>query len=515
MITTLLEISMTKIWMAYGPYFDAIRQTMQTNIAERKHLSVEDVAKKHTFYMTINSSDKMVRMESVGSNTGQSVNANNPHSFVAILPVCGPITRNGGACSYGSIDLRDDMIEAAKQEDCAGVVLYINSGGGSANAIDDIKYAINYVHQQGKKVKAFIDGMCASAAYYYAALCDEIYYMNEKDQIGSIGAFAAFYTQKDGDKNRYTNETFRVVYADKSYEKNKWYREASEGNYETVKEELNELNEDFIADVKAARPNAKDKHLHGAMFNAADLQGTLVDGQSTLEECCAHMIAIYESNTDNSTNTKTSINMQNYPLINAACGMKEGEITVKEEGAFMNAPLLDSLEAHLADTQQKMADAEQKATTAEQSLAEMQGRLDEISAQLTAANNAKADAEKALADAKEAHSKEIENLNAEHTEAIAKKDEQIAQLTEGKTNAETELTGAKEALAAAEQQIADKDAQIAQLTNEPSEEQNAGEAPANNGEGAKVQTLREFDPSGYKTNAERKAAFERYKRGED
>lgn len=207
--------------------------------------------------------------------------------------------------------------------------------------------------------------------------------------------------------------------------------------------------------------------------------------------------------------------MANYPLINAACGMKEGDIKTTDEGAFMNAPLLDALEAHLNDNKQQVTDAEQKVTTAENALAELQGKFDEISAQLTAANAAKEDAEKALADANEAHSKELETLNTAHTEAIAKKDEEIASLAEGKSQVETELAGAKEALATAEQKVNDKDAQIDQLTNEPSEEQNTGDAPANNGEGAKVQTLREFDPTPYKTNAERKAAFERFKRGEE
>lgn len=207
--------------------------------------------------------------------------------------------------------------------------------------------------------------------------------------------------------------------------------------------------------------------------------------------------------------------MANYPLINAACGMKAGDIKTTEEGAFMNGPLLDALESHLNDNKQQVTDAEQKVTTAENALAELQGKFDELSAQLTAANEAKADAEKALADANEAHSKELETLNTAHTEAIAKKDEEIASLTEGKSQVETELAGAKEALATAEQKVNDKDAQIDQLTNEPSEEQNTGDAPANNGEGAKVQTLREFDPTPYKTNAERKAAFERFKRGEE
>lgn len=494
MITTLLEIAMTKFWMAYPPYFNALRQLVQDNIAERKQLSSEHFAKRQAFRMGITSSDKAVRMEDPDSEVVHTEGTPEVQSFVAILPVCGPITRNGDACSYGSIDLRDAMIEAANQDECAGIVLYINSGGGSADAIADIKYAIDYVHQHGLKVTAFIDGMCASAAYYYAVLCDEICYMNDKDQIGSIGAFAAFYTQKDGEKNEYTNETFHVVYADQSYDKNKWYREATDGNYDVIKEELNKLNEDFIADVRAARPNAKDEHLHGAMFNATDVQGVLVDRQSTLEECCNRLATAHKATTANvnETNTKTFINMQKYPLINAACGMKEGEIKVSEDGAFMNAPLLDALEAHLANGKQKVTDTEQKVTTLEQNLAELQGKFDNLSAQLTTVNEAKTVAAKNLVE----------------------KDKRIAELTEAKQKVEIELKGAKNALATAEQNIADKDARIAELANDCGKDGGAGASPANNGEGAKVQTLREFDPSPYKTNSERKAAFEKFKRGE-
>ena len=207
--------------------------------------------------------------------------------------------------------------------------------------------------------------------------------------------------------------------------------------------------------------------------------------------------------------------MENYPLICSACGLQAGEIAVTEEGAYMNASLLDSLEAHMKEAEQKVTDAEQKVTTAENALAELQGKFDELSAQVNAANEAKAVAENALAQAKEAHSKELNDLNAQHTEAIAKKDDELKALTEAKEKAEIEIQGAKDALATAEQTIADKQAQLAALTNEAGEELNSGEAPENNGEGVKVKSLRTFDGSKYKTNVERKAAFQRFLHGEE
>lgn len=216
--------------------------------------------------------------------------------------------------------------------------------------------------------------------------------------------------------------------------------------------------------------------------------------------------------------------MEKYPLICKACGLQAGEIAVTDEGAYMNASLLDNLEAHIKKAEQKVTDAEQKATTAEKALAELQGKFDELSAQVNAANEAKAVAETALAQANEAHSTELSDLNAQHTEAIAKKDDElkalaeakgkeIAQLTADKTDAEANLQTAKDALATAEQSLADKQAQIDELTHDAGTEQNAGEAPENNGEGANIQHAQtgypkwnQADPVGSKK------AIEEYKR---
>ena len=455
--------------------------------------------------------------------------------FVSVLTVDGPITRNGGYCSYGSIDHRDMMMRAADHPLCRGHLFIINTPGGSAWAKNDYALAIDYAHSKGQKVISLTDGMCDSAGMYLASLCDERYYLNPKDQVGCIGVMAAFYTLANGSKDKYTDETYHEEYDPESFDKNKAYRDiANKNDNKELIKELAELGVEFRADVKKACPNAKDEHLHGKVFNAEDVKGILMDDQSTFMGCVKRCFDLYNGTAEpikreasikkpepgenepeqassstvqenhQHTNTKNKIDMANYPLINAACGMKEGEIEVKEEGAFMNAPLLDSLEASLKANKQQVADAEQKATTAEQNLADLQAKFDELNANLEAAKTAQADAEKA-----------IENLKAEHATAIAKKDEEIKNLTTGKEKAEADLKTAQDSLATANQTIADKDAQIKALGENPGEEPQQGAAPQNNGEGVQTQKLREFDPSLYKTNKERKEAFERFKRGEE
>ena len=557
----LFEILTGKKWMVSPDFVHGIRKSLEHNLNTHAafskpekscgYVTAED-AEGNTYYpeeYQISEDGKQVRGYWTLDLPDDDEHAQN-FPFVSVLSVDGPITRNGGYCSYGSIDHRDMMMRAADHPLCRGHVFVINTPGGSAWAKNDYALAIDYAHSKGQKVIALVDGLCASAGMYLTSLCDERYYMNPKDQVGCIGVMAAFYTLPDGAKDEYTDETYHELYDPESFDKNKAYRDiANKDDDKELIKELADLGVEFRADVKKACPNAKDEHLKGKVFNAEDVKGILMDGQSSFMGVVQHAFELYdgraelinreqtvepqnepeiepESENPEATNTNTNINMEKYPLICNACGLQAGEIAVTEEGAYMNASLLDSLETYMKEAEQKVTDAEQKATTAETALAELQGKFDEISAQVNAANEAKEVAETALAQANEAHSTELSDLNAQHTDALAKKDDElkalakakdkeIAQLTADKTDAEANLQTAKDALATAEQTIADKQAQIAALTNEAGEELNSGEAPENNGEGVKTQTLRSFDGSKYKTNVERKAAFQRFLHGEE
>lgn len=548
----LYEILTEKKWMISPDFVHGIRKALEQNL--NAHAVYECPAPTCGF-VTVKAADGSIYYpeEYQISEDGKKVRGQwaledeneQTFPFVSVLTVDGPITRNGGGCSYGSIDHRNMMINAANHPLCRGHIFIINTPGGSAWAKNDYEQAINYARSQGQPVIAFIDGMCASAGMYLASLCDERYYMHPKDEIGCIGVMASFYTQADGSKNQFTDETYHELYDPESFDKNREFRDiANDGDSEKLVKELAELGVQFRADVKKVCPAAKDEHLHGKVFDAEEVKGILMDDQSDFFSCVKRCFDLYNGTAepivrkpsgdedetkgslnepsdhpahdpqlepDKASSTKKenhqhtihqkSINMANYPKINAACGMQDGQqIEVKEEGAFMNAPLLDTLEAHLASQEQAVADAKQKATTAEQSLADLQVKHD------------------ALAETIAQKDEEIKNLK----EAKAKADEDIKALNEAKAKADEEkekvdeeLKTAQASLATAQQTIADKDAQIAELNENPGEEPAQGAAPQNNGEGAKAQNLREFDPSKYKTNAERKAAFERFTRGEE
>lgn len=540
----LYEILTEKKWMVNPDFVHGIRKTIEQNLNTHTAFTKPEKTcgfvtakddKGNTYYpeeYQISEDGKQVRANYQLDYPEDDERAQN-FPFVSVLTVDGPITRNGGYCSYGSIDHRDMMMRAADHPLCRGHLFIINTPGGSAWAKNDYALAIDYAHSKGQKVIALVDGMCASAGMYLASLCDERYYLNPKDQVGCIGVMAAFYTLANGSKDKYTDETYHEEYDPESFDKNKAYRDiANKNDNKELVKELAELGVEFRADVKKACPNAiEDVHLKGKVFNAEDVKGILMDDQSTFMVCVQRCFALYngtaepikreasiqkpepEDNEPEQASASTaqenhqhtihqkSINMANYPKINAACGMQDGQqIEVKEEGAFMNAPLLDTLEAHLASQEQAVADAKQKATTAEQSLADLQAKHDALAETIAQ----KDDEIKNLKEAKAKADEDIKALN----DAKAKADEEKAKVDE-------ELKTAQASLATAQQTIADKDAQIAELNENPGEEPAQGAAPQNNGEGAKAQNLREFDPSKYKTNAERKAAFERFTRGEE
>jgi len=480
---------------------------------------------------------------------------------VNVMPVDGPITRNGGACSYGSRDIRDWMMKAADNKFCQGHVLHINTPGGSAWAKNDFQQGIEYAHSKGQRVIAFIDGLCASAGMYLASLCDEVYVMNPKDQLGCVGVMAAFFTMKNGDKDLSTGETYREYYDPESVDKNKEMRDIAEDEDATLLiEELKTLGEEFRADMKAAFPNAKDEHLKGKVFDAKDVMGILCDGQMMLGQVISRVFNLANGTeqpiertasrkiakrakagsgepmqqalaageeaakkVDNilSTTLNNNIMKEKYQTIAQLAGVAGGKFEkVDADGVYMNTALLDTLQANIEAMQKEKADA----------LALVES--------LTAEKN---DLTAKVETLKTEHAQAVETLNAEHqtkvdelNTTIEDKQNAIAALEQEKADLQSDmeckasqietltadLNGAKESLITAQNTIAERDQQICDLNATIDEmKQDAGEgaqggSPANNGEGAEVPqvaigTQYTYDNSlSYEENMKRKKEWE-------
>ena len=499
----ILELLTNKYWMVMPDFVHGIRTELQHNL--QMHAALNLPEKTMGYPVSVNGGRIL-------ADYGQYDKVNEP--FVNLEIINGPITRNGDACSYGSRDHRDMMMMAADSPFCVGHIYLINTPGGSAWAKNDYQQGIDYAHSKGQKVVAFIDGLCASAGMYLAAMCDERYYMNPNNEIGCIGVMAAFYTEADGSTNQFTNETYHELYDPESFDKNREFRDvANEGDTKLMIDELAALGVEFRADVKKACPNAKEEHLHGKIFKAGEVDGILMDGQKNLAEVMDIVIKTSKNpmlkqnggdpmqqalaagektaeEIDNTLSTQlNTINMkEQFPAVFALLGVEE--MQMQEGGAFMNEGLLATLNANIEAAQKEKADAMAlvESLTAEKN--ELTAKVEEMTAQ---------------AETKEAeHAKAIEDLNAAHATAIEEKDNAIAALEQekadlqGEVNAKAEsieqlqaevdearkgIETANATIAERDQQITDLNAQIEELQQEPGEGAQLNSA-ASNGTGA-------------------------------
>ena len=211
---------------------------------------------------------------------------------VAIVPLHGTMTKYDTCESYGTMFLAKKLQEAADDKSIVGIVLDIDSPGGSCSAIPPMLEAISYARSHGKPVYAHVD-CCASAAYWVASQCDAIYMDNSLSEVGSIGAMTVFV---DSSVNPLTGKRILTIYPDESPDKNRAYRDALEGNFETAKAELKPLVSQFQDAVVAGRPEIRKDEagvLTGSMFNTADaLRLNMADAKKTLAETIEAVFAL-------------------------------------------------------------------------------------------------------------------------------------------------------------------------------------------------------------------------------
>lgn len=405
--------------------------------------------------------------------------------IINVMSINGPITRNGGACSYGSKEIRDYLMQSADMEHVIGHILIIDSPGGSAQAKYDFEQALAYVHEKKQPVIALVDGLCCSAAYALAALCDEIYVMNEKNTVGSIGTMAAFYYTPDGAEDAQTKRIFVERYAEGSPYKNKTLRDLADGDDTLLMQGLSKSAEDYKAMVRANRPSVTEEQLLGADYEASEVMGTMVDGVGTMQSCIDRILELsgnaqqqteepqttpvddpdgdpiddpdndasrQPGNEDESKTPK--INNQemskSFEKIQMACGA--GALESDKNGLYLQTAYCEKLEAYVEQ-------AEQKAETLDAKMQEIAG-LNETMEQLKS--------EQAAA---------LEALKAEYETNLNSLNEQLTKAAESfateKAALEAQLKEAADKLAEKENELNEM-AQAATASPKP-------EAPKGNG----------------------------------
>lgn len=111
---------------------------------------------------------------------------------IAVVHIDGPIVDGKssgggmmGGANVGSLTIRSALEDVRDNDDIKGVVVRINSPGGSAIASEVIWQGLRRVAEK-KPVWASVGSMAASGGYYIAVGTDKIY-VNDSSIVGSIG----------------------------------------------------------------------------------------------------------------------------------------------------------------------------------------------------------------------------------------------------------------------------------------------------------------------------------------
>ena len=216
----------------------------------------------------------------------QFVNIKSPvddTQFVAMIEIDGVIAK-GSDVDYEYFIKSVENLKINK--DFLGLILYVNSPGGSPVQADLISNEILNLKSEfpDKKIITVVEDLCASAAYYIAAVSDEIY-VNKNSLVGSIGVVINGFGFKEtidklGIERRLITSGENKVFLDPfSDEKN--------SDIAYAKKMILQIHNNFIDVVKSGRGEKlidNEEIFSGKIWTGKDsISLGLVDGEESLK----------------------------------------------------------------------------------------------------------------------------------------------------------------------------------------------------------------------------------------
>jgi len=155
-----------------------------------------------------------VSASEVFEDSGQDVRNYDVQDGVAIIPLTGVMDRrmnlfqaiSGGTSSQ---QLAARIREAASDNGVTGLLLDIDSPGGSVFAIEEIAEAV----QEAKAIKPVIAhsyGQCCSAAYWVGSQADR-FVIGSNAEVGSIGVVYVHYDRSEQDRTKGVSRTIMTA----------------------------------------------------------------------------------------------------------------------------------------------------------------------------------------------------------------------------------------------------------------------------------------------------------------
>ena len=193
-----------------------------------------------------------------------------------------------GGCDID--DVEENLIAALADSTVTGVILDIDSPGGTVGGVADFAARISQLEQEsGKSVIAYASGQCCSAAYWIACGCTGIVAGSSSD-IGSIGVYIALVDESEN----WADEGYKLVLVKAGDYKAAGYP-GSKITPEQVaiwQDDVDFIYGQFTDAVRAARPGIATETMQGQTFyGPRALTALLVDDIQSLDELAQDMAA--------------------------------------------------------------------------------------------------------------------------------------------------------------------------------------------------------------------------------
>ena len=264
------------------------------------------------------------------------------------------------------MELMEELQAAYDDTSTDAIIIRVNSGGGQALGTEQFA---QLVAERNKPVVFYVEGMCASAAYWVASQGDAIYAAGETDIVGSVGAimvhqsFAAM-LENDGVKvNVLTNTGSEKKKLGNQYE------DLSDEARENIQKQLNGYYAPFRAAVLKGRKDIKPEALDGRVFMSKEaISLGMIDGIGAIRLAAQAAVKLVKPNTANMEDTLQET------IVNLNQMIRERDATIST--LTENARLFAEQQAKQETIAASLAAAQQANEALTARVAELEAQLD-------------------------------------------------------------------------------------------------------------------------------------------
>jgi len=250
----------------------------------------------HAAYNHVRALNFSLHMQSSAPAETQAAQSSQPQRAsggIALVTLHGTLMKHAASMtrSTSTVSARRQIRAAVRDEDIAGILLHIDSPGGTVAGTKDLADEIASAKAK-KPVYAYCEDLCASAAYWLASQADKVF-ANPTALVGSIGTFLVVY-----DASQMAAMEGIKVHVIKAGD----FKGAGTPGTEVTPEQLaefqrnvSELNEHFVAGVMEGR-KLTDKQVRGLADGRVHLAAAakdlkLIDGIGSLDDTMRQLVS--------------------------------------------------------------------------------------------------------------------------------------------------------------------------------------------------------------------------------